>query len=204
MPDTLLEGQGVLIGQVAKDSPAAKAGLRTHDVILSFNNQKVGSPEQLVKMVRSAAPGQQAAISYLRGGKTANCNVTLGEAPQQENGEGNQVYRFRPDEQFEQFFFEKDRNNEHGWTNFEGMKLSRTGEHTFSAEIEYKNKEGKKETKKFAGSREEIRKAIQNDKDMPHEDREHLLRALNMGSHIFEFHLPSNGGFSPENLPQRP
>jgi hypothetical protein len=57
------------------------------------------------------------------------------------------------------------------------------------AEIEYRTKDGKKEQKKFEGTREEIRKAIQNDKDLPANERRHLLRAMNVGQ-PFEFHFP--------------
>ncbi len=44
LPDVLSKGQGVLVAQVAKDSPAAKAGLQPNDILLSFGDQKLYSP----------------------------------------------------------------------------------------------------------------------------------------------------------------
>ena len=52
----LPKGQGILIDRVAKDSPAAKAGLQPYDVLLSYGNQKLHSPEQLVEMVPRTNP----------------------------------------------------------------------------------------------------------------------------------------------------
>jgi membrane-associated protease RseP (regulator of RpoE activity) len=202
LQEALPQGQGVLVEQVAKDSPASRAGLRPHDVILTFNGQPITSPEQLVTAVHSAQPGQATTITYLRGGKQASCKATLGEKQSSlELPPRDQVYRFHPDEQFERFFFEQSqgRDGEHGWSSFESMKLSKLEDHRWNAEIEFRNKDGKKETKKFTGTRDEIRKQIQGEKDMPREEQEHLLRALNMHSPIFEFHFPTAGFTAPNS-----
>ena len=195
----LPEGQGVLVDRVAKDSPASKAGLQAHDILTSFNDQKLASPEQLVKVVRSAAPGQTAAVGYLRAGKSATCKVTLGEMQNRNENQGqNQheterpnVFRFHPDQNFQEFFGEfSARNGEEAWSSFEGMNLARLDDKHWSAEITFRNKDGKKETKKFTGTREELRKAIEGEKDMPANEQNHLLRALNLRPPMFEFVFP--------------
>ena len=153
-------------------------------------------------MIRSAKVGQTLSMNILRGGKTTTSNVTLGERIKSEGSSQPQVYRFRPDDQFQDLFEEHESTNgEHGWKSFDAMKLTRTDEHHWTAEIEYRSKEGKKETRKFSGTREEIKKAIQNDKDLPQEEQHHLLRALNLHPPVFEFYFPSFG-FGPPNSQQ--
>ena len=44
-------------------------------------------------------------------------------------------------------------------------------------------------TKSFSGSREEIRKDILAEKDLPMNERRHLLRALNLHEPLFQFYF---------------
>jgi hypothetical protein len=76
------------------------------------------------------------------------------------------------------------------WDSFEALKLTRLDAHHWRAEIEYRSREGKKEHRTFEGTREEIRKDIQAEKDLPDNERTHLLRALNLHEPVFEFHFP--------------
>ena len=46
----LPKGQGVLVVQVTPDTPAAKAGLRPRDILVNYDDQKLYSPEQLIKL----------------------------------------------------------------------------------------------------------------------------------------------------------
>lgn len=205
MPDLLPDGQGIMVMSVAKDSPAAKAGLMNHDVLLTFGEQKLNSPEQLVKLVRGQSPGQTVSLNYVRGGKQASIKVTLGENTQAPMGQENpNIFRFFPDDHFQMLFEENElRNGDKSWTSFDAMKLTRTDSNKWNAEIEYRNKEGKKETKKFSGTRQEIRKQIQEEKDLPDSEKHHLLRAMNLHPPVFEFHFPPAGSAIPESG-QRP
>jgi len=74
----LKEG-GLLVVQVSKDSPAEKAGLKPHDVVLSFNSKAVTSPEQFKKLVVGEKGGSKASIVILRHGQKENVGVVLGE-----------------------------------------------------------------------------------------------------------------------------
>ena len=49
-------GQGVLVKNVIPDSPAARAGIRTNDVLLAYGNQKLYSAQQLAGLVRADRP----------------------------------------------------------------------------------------------------------------------------------------------------
>jgi serine protease Do len=87
--------EGALIGDIAdSSSPAAKAGLRSGDVIVEFNGRHVTSPKQLTEMVADQPVGKNVAVKYVRDGKTLSTDVKLGERP-----EKNQVARNEaPDE----------------------------------------------------------------------------------------------------------
>ncbi len=69
---------GALINQVIADSPAAKAGLRRGDVLLTFNGKEVRGPRDLQLMVASTTPGTKADLEILRDGKRQKITLTLG------------------------------------------------------------------------------------------------------------------------------
>jgi membrane-associated protease RseP (regulator of RpoE activity) len=191
LPGILPEGQGVLVGQVVKDSPAGKAGLQANDILLTYGDQKLSSPEQLVKLVRGDKPGHEVAVDFLRAGKKMSCKVTLGEPEARLVPRKAPVFRFFPEERLRKLFEEMEpKTDESAWKSFDALKLSRMDGKGWRAEIDYRSKEGKKESKVFTGTRDEIRKAIQSEKDLPANERAHLLRALNFHNPIFEFHTP--------------
>jgi mannose/fructose/N-acetylgalactosamine-specific phosphotransferase system component IIB len=70
---------GLLIVQAQPDSPAAKAGLKTNDVLLQMNGKDVESPEQLKKLVTGEKPGATVKLLILRAGSKEGVSVTLGE-----------------------------------------------------------------------------------------------------------------------------
>ncbi len=185
-------GEGVLVEQVAKDSPAAKAGLQPHDILLNYGGKKLHSPEELVKLVRADKSGQAVALSYVRGGKLATCKVTLAERETPPVPEHVRVFRLRPDERLREVFEEfESKNGKTMWESFDAMKLARIDDQHWRAEIDYRSSGGKKEHKAFEGTRDEIRKAIRAEKDLPANERTHLLRALNLDEPVFHFHFPS-------------
>jgi PDZ domain len=69
---------GVLVNRVVPGSPAADAGLRKGDVILSVNSRSVESPDELAEIVRSANAGQRVAIQIVRDGDKRTLNARLG------------------------------------------------------------------------------------------------------------------------------
>ena len=75
----LKEESGVEVTMVDQDAPAAKAGVREHDVIVSFNGNKVDSQEQLRRFVRETPAGRQVALGVMRDGQPVTVNVTLGD-----------------------------------------------------------------------------------------------------------------------------
>ncbi len=85
--DVLEHEQGLLVADVAKDSPAEKAGLKTHDILKSYGDQKLFSPGQLAALVHADKAGHQVKFGIVRAGTPQEVNVTLGEhaAPTVEN-----------------------------------------------------------------------------------------------------------------------
>jgi len=193
LPDILPNGQGVLVMTVEKDSPAGKAGLQPHDIILTFGDQKLYSPEQLVILVRAAKPGQEVALNFVHTGKPMASKVILGEYKPTTIREKIRVYRFLPDEPLRKMLEEAEAKLEDAsWEGFGSMKLTRLADHRWHEEIEFQSKDGKKMTKEFTGTRDEIRTAVLADKELSIHDKNHLLRALNFQLPVFEFHFPSN------------
>jgi serine protease Do len=72
---------GVLISEVTPDSPAAKAGLRSGDVVLEVDGQKVDNPGDVARAVGLAAPGRTTRLTLWRDKAPKSVSVVLGEAP---------------------------------------------------------------------------------------------------------------------------
>lgn len=77
----LKEERGVEANGIDRDSPAGKAGLREHDVIMSFNGQQIEGVEQLRRMLRETPAGRTVALGIVRNGQPMSVNVTLAKRP---------------------------------------------------------------------------------------------------------------------------
>jgi serine protease Do len=64
---------------VIKGSAAEKAGLQKEDIITRVDDKKIGSPEDLMEVVRSHKPNDNVKIDYLRNDKKKDMKVKLGE-----------------------------------------------------------------------------------------------------------------------------
>ena len=73
------EGSGVLVVEVVDDSPAARAGIESGDVILKIGGEPTPEPDVLAKLVAAAEPGDKMEIEYVRDGKTRETDVEIGE-----------------------------------------------------------------------------------------------------------------------------
>lgn len=75
----LPEASGALVSTVHDDSPAAAAGIKTGDVITSFNSQKVPNSRRLPRMVADSSVGDTVPVEVWRGGEKVALNVKLGQ-----------------------------------------------------------------------------------------------------------------------------
>ncbi len=71
--------EGALVAMVSPDSPAAKAGLKQGDVILSFNDAEVGKLRDLPRIVASTAPDTAAKMTVWRNGQKTQLEAKVGE-----------------------------------------------------------------------------------------------------------------------------
>jgi serine protease Do len=78
----LNQGGGVLIGDVSADTPAAKAGLKSGDVVTELNGEPVDAANQLQVQISQMAPGTSVKMKVWRDGKSQDVTVTLGELPE--------------------------------------------------------------------------------------------------------------------------
>ena len=72
---------GAVVASVKTGSPAAGAGLKVGDLITLVAQQRIDGADALVAAVRSHAPHQTVAITFLRGGATHVVHVTLDASP---------------------------------------------------------------------------------------------------------------------------
>jgi Do/DeqQ family serine protease len=71
--------KGVVITDVQPDTPAAKAGLKREDVILSIDGKNVPTKQELRLLVSQKPPDTVVKVKYLRGGKENTVDVKLGK-----------------------------------------------------------------------------------------------------------------------------
>jgi serine protease Do len=73
--------RGVQIQGVERNSPAARAGLRQGDLVVSLNGERVESSRALIRTVAGVPPGQSIRLSVLRDGRSQDVNVQVGRRP---------------------------------------------------------------------------------------------------------------------------
>jgi S1-C subfamily serine protease len=72
---------GVLVQRVQRGSPAAKAGLRPGDVIVSLAGGPIRDPSVLAAAVGAHKPGEAVKVGYVRHGAHRTATVTLARHP---------------------------------------------------------------------------------------------------------------------------
>ena len=81
VPDFANEGQGVKFAEVRTGSPAAKAGLRSGDVMTSFGGMPIKTLYDFTFALREKKPGDRVDVVVLRDGKELKATVELTTRP---------------------------------------------------------------------------------------------------------------------------
>jgi hypothetical protein len=182
-------GQGVMVREVEKESPAEKAGIAPYDVLLAYDDQKLFSPEQLTGLVRADKVGRQVKLHLLRHGQAQDVSVALGG---REAGPWAEPLRMRDlrwshhpgSTKFGPGFHE----NRGIWQEFDSLGLNSLGNGRYKASVDYLNDKGAKQHLEFEGTRDEIRRGIEGRSDIPVDERERVLQALELDEspwHLF-------------------
>ena len=74
----LPDSNGALVGTVEENSPAAKAGFRTGDVIRKIDNEPVGDSTDVTSRIGNMAPGTKVNVEVWRDGKPVTLTATIG------------------------------------------------------------------------------------------------------------------------------
>lgn len=92
-------GQGLLINQVVENSPAAKAGLKQYDVLLTCHDAPVSQIPDLAQIIEEKK-GAALALRLIRGGKRIIIEVTPERRPASQTGETCPAISKAGDEEF--------------------------------------------------------------------------------------------------------
>lgn len=76
---SLAEGFGLQVAEVMPDSPAHAAGLKEHDVLVNFEDQKLVNMDQLQTLVRSKKKDDNVNLTVITGGEQKQISVKIGE-----------------------------------------------------------------------------------------------------------------------------
>jgi serine protease Do len=72
---------GVLVNDVTADGPAAKAGLKQGDVVITVNGQTIRDPRDLATQVAALKAGDSTKLGIWREGRERTLTVTIGSQP---------------------------------------------------------------------------------------------------------------------------
>jgi len=75
-------GRGVLVAEIYPDTPAAAAGFKFGDVILTFAGQPVNNPRQLQAVVERSAFGSKQKVEIIRDGRATELTVVVKPLPE--------------------------------------------------------------------------------------------------------------------------
>jgi serine protease Do len=85
--------KGALVAEVFPDTPAAKAGIKAGDVILSVNGMEINKSGSLPPVIGMTPVGQPVELRLLRQGKLQTMRVTVESLPDDKKQAANQGKR---------------------------------------------------------------------------------------------------------------
>ncbi|HBK05135.1 MAG TPA: endopeptidase [Acetobacteraceae bacterium] len=75
---------GVTIANIDRTGPAAKAGIRTGDVVMAINGDKIESSRGLIRAVAVVPPGNSVRVTVRRQGREMDIPVNVGRRPSEQ------------------------------------------------------------------------------------------------------------------------
>jgi serine protease Do len=89
----LKQATGALVSEPQKDSPAAKAGIASGDVITSLNDAPVHDPRELARKIGTMSPGTTVKLDVIHSGQSKTVTLTLGTLPNEKQASNDQNQR---------------------------------------------------------------------------------------------------------------
>lgn len=182
----LSRGQGLMVAEVAPDSPAAKAEIKTHDILVAFDDQKLFSAEQMAKLIHADKPGREVSVELIRDGQSQKIKATLGKLDHRRHNEWMQAMEEQAFHHghLNRFHHTADSHEPSGtdWKDFDSLTIKKLADDKFHVDIQFLGKDNKNHKHEFEGTRDELRKAIRSEQDLKPVERAHLLRSLNMST----------------------
>jgi serine protease Do len=77
------EAQGALVSEEQSNTPAAKAGIKAGDAILSVDGERLKDARDLSRRVAAKSPGAKVKLVVVRNGKEQTIDVELAKLPDQ-------------------------------------------------------------------------------------------------------------------------
>jgi serine protease DegS len=81
------KSDGVPIAGVMRGGPAAQGGMRPNDIVLSINNQKMATANQLMNAIAKVKPNTKIPAVVKRDGQEIELEITVGKRPQAEQNQ---------------------------------------------------------------------------------------------------------------------
>jgi serine protease Do len=96
----LKSAKGALVAEAQPGSPASEAGIKSGDVILGIDGERIDGPRELAKRVAALGPGKKADLIYWHDGAEKTVTLKLGSLPEDKEArvrpnlkEGNDVFK---------------------------------------------------------------------------------------------------------------
>ncbi|VCU71934.1 Periplasmic pH-dependent serine endoprotease DegQ precursor [Pigmentiphaga humi] len=72
---------GVIIAGVVRGGPAARAGIRTGDIVITVGDRPISDTTSMLNTIAQLPPGDKVAVKIVRGGQEMEATVTIGTRP---------------------------------------------------------------------------------------------------------------------------
>jgi serine protease Do len=89
------KAEGAMVDQPQENSPAAKAGVKSGDVITAVNGTPVKDARDLARTIGMMAPDSSVKLDLIRQGETKTVSLTLGQVPNEQreaSADGDQMH----------------------------------------------------------------------------------------------------------------
>jgi len=187
LPDTIADNQGLMVMRVVPGSPAEKGGIRQHDVLLTYNGEKLFAPRDLVERVRGAKPGDKVKLEVVRHGKPVTVEVELesrqppARLRRPPSPPPMQAPRTPGAPQVESRV----------WESFQSMSVMKNPDGKYSAVVEFLDSDGNKKRFEYQGTRDEISTQVKKEKELPDALKRQLLDALSDRMPVMPMDFPA-------------